>query len=163
MKKGTTVIVSLVTGLIGAAVSAGTMLQKFNKKIDWRDKRIDKFKSYFDIMNKWMMWKHEGRNLCEYFESEGYKKIAVYGMGELGNRLYEELKDTNIKIVFAIDRKSNNVTSEVTVVEPDELNDEFTADVIDVTPIFDYDNIESMLIEKVDIPIISLEEVVYDM
>lgn len=163
MRKSTTVILSLVTGLIGAAVSVGIILQKFNKKIDWRDKRIDKFKSYFDIMNKWMIWKHEGRNLCEYFESNGYKKVAIYGMGELGNRLYEELRDTDIEIAFAIDKRSNSVNSEIIVVEPEELNDDFAADVIVVTPVFDYDNIESLLIEKVDILIISLEEVIYEM
>lgn len=161
MKKSTTVIVSLVTGLIGASVSAGVLLQRYGKKVNWFSKRIDKFRSYFDIMNQWMIWTHMGRNLSEYFTAKGYRRIAIYGMGELGNRLYEELKDTDVEIAFAIDKRINDVHSEIRVVEPDSIDTDI--DVIVITPVFDYENIEEMLMEKVDIPIISLEEVVYDM
>ncbi len=162
MKKTTGVVLSLVSGAIGVAAGAGVTMGKLNKTIDWSQSRIDKFKSYFDIMNQWMIWKNSGRSLSEYFEMKGYKKIAIYGMGELGCRLYEELKNTDIEMVFAIDKNGGNgLHPEIKVVGVEQIDE--TADVIVVTPIYAYDDVEEILMDKVDTPVISLEEVVYGM
>lgn len=163
MKKGSAILLSLGTGIVGAVAGAGTVMKKFNENIEKKDKRIDKFKRYFDILNQWMAYKHEGRNLCEYFEKKGYKKIAIYGVGELGSRLYEELKGTGIEVAYGIDKKSIswNDEAESKIVEPDMIDE--PVDVIVVTPVFDYDAIEEKLMDIAEYPIISLEDVVYEM
>ena len=104
--------------------------------------------------------KNEGKSLTKYFENNGFKKIAIYGMGELGNRLLEELKDSDIEIAYAIDRKAEKIYSDLKVVAVEE---ELTpVDAIIVTPIFMYDEIEELLMDKVNYPIISLEDVVFE-
>lgn len=162
-KKGAAVLLSLGTGFAGAATGAAAVFKQLNKSIDKKDKRIEKFKSYFDILNQWMIYKHEGRNLCEYFEKKGYKKIAIYGVGELGSRLYEELKGTDIEVAYGIDKRNISWSDDTAtkIVEPHMIDE--PVDVIVVTPVFDYDAIEEQLMDVVDYPVISLEDVVYEM
>lgn len=159
MKKGAAVLLSLITGGVGAVTGAMTVLQKLNTKIDYKDKRIDKFKGYFDVTNQWICLKNQGRSLEEYFIKNGYKNIAIYGMGELGNRLLEELEGSSIKAVYGIDKNAESLYSPI---ELKEIDDELPpVDVIVVTPFFIYDEVEELLMDRVDYPIVSIEDVVF--
>lgn len=40
----------------------------------------------------------------EYFTQNGYQKIAVYGMHYAGERLVDELRNTEVKVVCGIDQ-----------------------------------------------------------
>ncbi len=160
MKKGTGAILSIISGAAGAAIGAGVTNQNMQKKIDWYEKRVDKFKNYFDVTNEWLRLKNEGRSLAEYFEKKEWKHIAIYGMGELGNRLLEELKDSSVAVDYAIDKYTDKVYSEVNVLE---VTDELPkVDVIVVTPFFAYDEVEETLMNLVDYPIVSIEDVVFE-
>ena len=79
-------------------------------------------------------------------------------MGELGNRLYEELKETEIIMKYGIDKNSGFGEIEILDID-DELPE---VDVVVVTAVFDFDKIESNLKDKVNCPVISLEDIVYD-
>ena len=159
MKKGAAFALSLVTGVAGAAAAAGAVFRKFNQKIDWKDKRIDKFKGYFDVTNQWISLKNQGHSLEEYFTKNGYKNIAIYGMGELGNRLAEELEGSSITAVYGIDKNAENVYSPI---ELKGIDDELPpVDVIVVTPFFIYDEVEELLMDRVDYPVVSIEDVVF--
>lgn len=161
MKKGAAFFLTLVAGIAGAAAGAGFVSKKMSETIEKKDGRINKFKNYFDVTNQWIELKNAGRGLEEYFEKNGWHHIAVYGMGELGNRLVEELKNSKIVIEYAIDKRSDMVFSEVELKEMDEELPK--VDAIVVTPFFDYDKIEETLMEIVDYPIVSIEEVVFSL
>ena len=89
-----------------------------------------------------------------------YKKIAIYGMGEFANRLMEELKNSDVEVVYGIDKDVCNSTSRVRNVYS--LNDDLPqVDAIVVTPFYDMKSIKCDLKKKVDCPIVSLEEVIW--
>ena len=135
--------------------------RKLNEKIDKKEATIRKFKNYYDVTNAWVNLKNQGRNLEEYFVKNGWRRIAIYGMGELGNRLAEELKGSSITIEYSIDKNADSVFAETEVKRIDEeLPD---VDVIVVTPFFVYDEVEQALREVVDCPIVSIEDVVFSM
>lgn len=158
MKKG---LGTVLTTIIGAAVGAIAMNISQTKKIEKKQEKVDKFKNYYTMLNQWLMLKQEGKSLEKYFIDNGYKTIAIYGMGEMGNRLYDELKDSKlVEVKYAIDQNAATTYSELEVVEKDDNLAE--ADVMVVTATFAYEEIEKEMSEKVDFPIISLEDVVYE-
>lgn len=120
----------------------------------------EKHLALFLMMNQWVAVKQEGKNLADYFEKQGYKSIAVYGMSYAGERLLEELKGSDIQVQYGIDKNADNIYMDVNIVTmEDELK---PVDAIVVTPIFFFDDIEEELSQKIDCPIISLEDVLYE-
>lgn len=96
-----------------------------------------------------------------YFEEKGYKKIAVYGMSYVGVTLVEELKNTKIEVVYGIDKNADNIASIIDIIT---LKDEMKeVDAIVVTAIVFYEDIKRQLREKANCPVISLEDILYDM
>lgn len=157
MKKGT---VALLSTIIGAVAGAAGSSYLGSKQIEQKTEKVDKFKGYYNMLNQWLILKQEGKSLCEYFVANNYKKIAIYGMGEMGNRLYDELKESGIEVAYAIDKMAESTYSELEVID---IEDDYKeVDAIIVTAIFAFDEIEQELTEKVNYPVISLEDVVYE-
>lgn len=161
MKKGMISILSGVAGsLVGLAVGAGAAA-KITGESERKIKGLaEKHLSLFLMMNQWVKVKQEGKNLSVYFDKNNYKKIAVYGMSYAGETLIEELRGTNIEIAYAIDKNANSIYSDINVVTmEDNLED---VDAIVVTAITAFDEIEERLQSKVDCPVISLEDILYE-
>lgn len=153
-------VAGIVIGSFGGYILA-TRLKKKDKKAEKEiDNRANKFKNYFDVFDTWMTVKETGKSLGDYFKEEGYDKIAIYGMGKLGKHFVNELAESGIKVLYAIDRKEN-ILSEIKVYSMDDEWPE--ADVIVVTATFDYENIYNSITQKSKIKVISLEDVLYEL
>ena len=148
-------VISFLSGSIVGAIGIGKYAQK---NIGDSYKKTNKFKNYYSVLTQWLTLKQKNQSLEKYFIDNGYKTIAVYGMGELGNRLYEELKETEIIIKYGIDK--NGGFGEIEILDIDDELPE--VDVVVVTAVFDFDKIEGNLRDKVNCPVISLEDIVYD-
>lgn len=149
-------IISLLAGFLAGWASSGYFK---NKAITDSTKKIDKYKMYYFVLNQWLQLKLEGKSIDKYFKDNGYQSIAIYGMGELGTRLYEDLKRSDIEVKYAIDKNVINTFSDLKVYS---LKDQLEkVDVIVVTAIFAYDEIYEEISKAVDYPVISLEEAVW--
>jgi hypothetical protein len=157
MKKGVIGVLSLLTGALAGAVAVDSVS---GKKINKVQGMSDKHLSLFLMMNQWVKVKQEGKNLALYFEKNGYKKIAVYGMSYAGETLLDELKGSSIQVAYGIDKKADDICADVSVVSVDSSLDE--VDAVVVTAITFFDEIEEILLEKLDCPIISLEDILYE-
>ena len=157
MKKG---LISFISGILGAIAGAGIISGFMGKSLARSNNMSDKHLALFLMMNQWVAVKQEGKNLADYFEEQGYKSIAIYGMSYAGERLLEELKGSDIRVKYGIDKNAGNIFLDVNMVTmEDELK---PVDAIVVTPIFFFDDIEEELSQKIDCPIISLEDVLYE-
>ncbi|MDD3141070.1 MAG: hypothetical protein PHX08_19160 [Lachnospiraceae bacterium] len=156
MKKVSIAAISGILGALAGGVGANYFADKQLIKIE---KKVDKFKNYYSMLNQWLLLKQDGKSLADYFADKGIKTIAIYGMGEMGNRLYDELKQTEIKVMYGIDKEASSVYSELEVIECEEISE--GVDAIVVTAVFAFEEISEELKHKVSFPIISLEEVVY--
>lgn len=123
----------------------------------------NRYKIYYDITNKWIKNKNLNKNIDIYFQENNIKSIAIYGIGEMAERLYEELKDKKIHIKYFIDRdqKTINNISSIPIIRTDDLTAINKVDAIIITPIYAYESI------KVDIEnngttvqIISLKDII---
>lgn len=157
MKKG---IISAVSLLAGAAFGAGAVgkMQGEKQKKAWE--MSDKHLALFQMMNQWVKVKQEGKNLAAYFKREGFENIAIYGMSYAGETLVDELKDTGIHVRYGIDRNADSIYADVDVVSPED--DLPKVDVVVVTAITFFDEIEEMLSGKAGCPVISLEDILYE-
>ena len=157
MKKG---IVAVLAGSIGIIIGIGTAVVTVGKNFNKDNGKVDKFKSYYYMLNHWLQLKQKGKCMESYFVEKGYKEIAIYGMGELGKRLYSELENTDIKIKYAVDKMANCEITGLEIFDLDETLDE--VDAIIVTATFDFEAIYEKLQEKVSFPIVSLEDIIYE-
>ena len=158
MKKG---IISIISALLGGIVGAGVVGKSMMEKENSIQTMSDKHFSLFLMMNQWVKVKQEGKSLAEYFKKEGYKNIAIYGMSYAGETLLEELKDTDIHVAYGIDKGAESIYAEIKIVSPDDNLQE--VDVIVVTAITFFEDIEEKLSKKVNCPIVSLEDILYEL
>lgn len=151
----------LAGGVAGAAAGGAAMATNYKKKLNAKDAAFNKLVALYYAYDRWLIVRQQGKSLVEYFEKNQYKTVAIYGMKELGERLYDELKDSGIMVKYIIDRNAESIYADVDVITPDEDLD--PVDVIVVTAITYFDEIEEMLSEKVDYPVVSLEDILYEM
>lgn len=162
MKKGIRAVVSstLMGTAAGAIVGRTVVKTKLSKTIGRQNDMLNKVHVLYCAFDLWLQIRQEGRTLAEYFERHNYKTIAIYGMKELGERLLDELKDSDIKVCYAIDKNAEHIYADVDIVTPDDELE--PVDVIVVTAIYYFHEIAENLSEKVDYPIVSLEDIVYE-
>lgn len=157
MKKEIITVVSATLGIIAGALSTNYLK---NQLINRQDKKIQKFKGYYSVLNHWLMIKEQGDTLSAYFSYYNFKSIAIYGMGELGNRLLEELKDTGVEVKYAIDNNMQKAFGELPIYSIDDDLEE--VDVIVVTPMFESKEIIEVLSKRTNYKIVTIEDVVYE-
>ena len=91
-------------------------------------------------------------------ESLRANRIAVYGYGKLGKQLRNYLNSCGIEIDCFIENNERN-NEEIHIKSADNLSNDDYWDVIIVTPIYDYQNIENMIKEHCK-RVISIEKLV---
>ncbi|MDE7028625.1 MAG: hypothetical protein K2P63_01445 [Lachnospiraceae bacterium] len=157
MKKG--VIAALC--VVGGAVCGALGVRKVMKdKVVHKSKMSEKHLALYLMMNQWVKVKQEGKSIAGYLEKSGYKEIAIYGMNYVGETLMSELENSKIKVMYAIDKNADRIYADVDVLTPDACLPE--VDAVIVTPITFFDEIEDSLSEKLDCPILSMEDILYE-
>lgn len=157
MKKRVVGAVSLLIGAVGGAVGIGKVI---GTKAEEKQRLADKHLALFLMMNQWVKVKQEGKNLKTYFERNHYHRIAIYGMSYAGETLAEELKDSGVEVAYGIDQKADIIYADVDVVTIEQNLE--PVDAIVVTAITFFNEIEERLSAKLDCPIISLEDILYE-
>lgn len=123
---------------------------------DRMEQKKSKYMSYYYSCNQWLKNRNNGIKLADYLLHTGIHSIAVYGMGELGARLCEELADSNVEITFIIDQGGGTFEGIANRTLEDDWED---VDMIIVTAIYDYDDIlDRIHMVKPECNVISLEK-----
>lgn len=122
----------------------------------------EKYFSLFLILNQWFELKQMGKQTEKFFMDRSIKKIAIYGMAQMGETLYRELEDTGIEVSYGIDKNAGSLyVHYCKVLKPtDELPD---VDAVIVTPLACFKEIKKDLERKLSCPIFSIEDVLYGM
>lgn len=141
----------------GFAAGAYFMGRKVSKLVNERKKKADSQAATMLFFNRWLSAKQAGKRLEDYFHAKKYKKIMVYGMGYIGERLVDELEDSDIEIAAAMDRDAASIFADVPVIGIEADIPE--ADCIVVTPVYFYEEISKMLQNKTSCPIVSIKDI----
>ena len=136
--------------ILGCLLGSGivyTMLKYFEKPTEY----IDKYRSYYNMQNQWILQNDRGNTIDKIMKGRGYKTIAIYGMGNVGEHLYNVLKNTDIKVMYGIDSKAVDTDYEIPNV-----------DAIVVTIPFAFTSIKDSLEQKTANEIVSLEHILFE-
>ena len=150
-------LAGMAAGVVaGGAVSARASSKKVNELMEGHRK----VHALYMAFDQWLRIHQEGKTLVEYFRQNQSQTVTIYGMKELGERLYEELKGTDVTVRYIIDQNADMIYADVDVVTPEDVLE--PVDVIVVTAIYYFDEIEENLSGKIQCPIVSLEDILYE-
>lgn len=161
MKKMISLGLTALTGIgLGAFAGGGFIGGHYEKHCEVIAKQADQFSEFYTLMQQWVKVYQAGRTLETYFLKNHYQKIAVYGMSEMGYMVLKELEGSSVEIPYCIDRNADNLFAQVDVRRPDEELEVVDAVVVAVVQF--YDEVKEDLCRKMDCPIISLSDVVWE-
>lgn len=112
------------------------------------------------LMEQWRVLQQKKIFIGEYLKGKNYHHIAVYGVGFIGRSLLDELEGA-VTVDYIIDQKAGILSVEWPIYLPDDELSE--VDVIIVTAITYFDEIKKKLSPKVICPILSIEDILYEM
>lgn len=118
-----------------------------------------KFERNYNLLYKWIKKKQSHQEISDYFIQHGYRKVAIYGMGELGKLLYTEINREGLTILYFIDQKGNELHNDIPVFSPTESYFP-PVDVVIVSIIDEFPYIYNAIRKKMKADIISLDTVV---
>ena len=126
-------------------------------------KRLNQYQTLLNITNHWLLLKQQNKSIEGYFIDNNYKQVAIYGMKEIGFRLYADImsmKETRVSFLCDDSDIKLKTLFPNEIVNPENWGETKT-DVIVVTAAFEYEKIRYELSKKTDIPIVSIEDVVF--
>lgn len=157
------IVWSMIEILGGLAIGKTLSETQYKKKEILQSEQLEKQFEFYQLLTAWLEIRQKNKKLDEYFIKHKYKNVAIYGMKELGERLFEELNGTEINVLYTIDKNMTDIykkTKFKTVYPNDEME---KVDVVVVTAIHYFSDIYMELSQYMDAEIISLEDVVYEM
>lgn len=143
------------------------MLYSIKASFDEQKKKIDtdrenrKLLVFYEVLLQWVENRIAGNGFYDFLKKAGIKTVAIYGIKELGELLYKELKDSDIEVKYIIDMRKNEIVSTIPVYS---VNDELpTVDAVIVTAITYYDEIRERLLDRIpNSKIYNLEEMIFE-
>lgn len=122
-----------------------------------REKQQEKCSRLLKLMCRWTMNVQKGMKMADFLKKMAWCSVAVYGAGDVGKCLLAELSGSEIEVRYVIDRRQ--IGLDLPVYSPDDRLP--AVDCVIVTAVMDREEISRSLKEKLDCPVISIEDIVY--
>ena len=120
---------------------------------------VNKNARLYRMMNRWLQMEHEGKRVVDFLKQKQYFNIAIYGMGYAGERLQDDLENSNIELRYVIDQNANNIVSNTEIYTiSDDLPE---VDCIIMTIVDGIEETKQILNRKTNAEIISLEDILF--
>lgn len=123
-----------------------------------KQKNIEKSQKMFSVLDVWLEKKMQGKSIANFIKKNNYHMVAIYGLGNIGRLLEIELRNY-VEISYGIDRRE--IFAEFPVYKPEQDLPE--TDIVIVTAVYEFEEIEEMLRKKLNCTIYSIEDIVYFM
>lgn len=154
------ILVIVIVYITGFCMGCSWIFKRNYEFTQKQCKRGDKFWRMLKVLNVWLDINEDGKKITDYFYLMNYKNVAVYGIGYLGKHLVKELKASDIKIDYIIDKNVKETKDNIAIYTPEDVLPDTS--VIIVTAIMEFDEIADMLEDKIKCPIISVEDIIFE-
>ena len=85
-----------------------------------------KYREMFKVMYFWIQNINHGKRISDYLKNKNVKKIVIYGAGDIGKCLCEELVRENIDVLYFLDKNKigsiYGVPIKKTIICPEEVD-----------------------------------------
>ena len=130
-----------------------------------RDER-ERYQYSYQTVLRYLVIKCQDKTPADFFEKNNMRKIAVYGVGELGKCLIRDLVDSNIQIAYIVDQAFTSYPKGylgIPVISVDDIQKQQDVDVMVVTVLYELNTIVDLLLQRnIDLGrIINISDIVY--
>ena len=155
------IVISVSIVIIVSLVIHYISIRKMDRELDKTMLLSKKHFAMFCIMNRWLEAKQQEKRMDVYLKKRGIQTVAIYGMHYIGERLYKELENTQIEVAYGIDQNKDGSNCALTIYKP---NDKLPlVDAIIVTTPLYYYSLRRTIGQELNIPVISILEVIEGM
>lgn len=119
---------------------------------------LSKYKMFTKILSNWVAANADHSYIADALLKLNYNKIAIYGYGNLGRLLYNEIKNSKCKVEYIIDK--NEKVKEYGISVYHTVENLKPVDVVIVTAVLGYEEIEQMLNEKCALKCVPLDKII---
>ena len=143
MKKIISMCLSIILGFIAGVIF---MIYRCGYILEREKKKADKYFTYFNFWDRWLMKKEQGYNYAEYFREHDIKTVAIYGMGQIGRHLKYELENVGVRVAYVIDEGEKIIYGSENHYN---LQDALPfVDLVIVTPIEEFEEIKNRILDN---------------
>lgn len=110
----------------------------------------------YNIATRLLSEIQNGDKIGERIKQNNFLNVAVYGMGPIGRFLVKELLKDKIHVSYAIDQNAELIYADIPVYNIEDVLTQVDAVIVTVT--YYYDHIKNILENRVQCPIVSVED-----
>lgn len=122
----------------------------------------ERYQHAYLLLLHWLEALYLKHSAAEFFVDAGYGKIAIYGMGDLANRLIDDLRGSAVEVCYGIDRDPAGTVCGIEMIySPDDVLP--AVDAVVVTPFYAFDAVRESMGGKPGCSLISIEEVIWSL
>ena len=134
---------------------------QINKKKSVAKSDAYKNKILSEIWRLWLALERKQVRIIDYLKKNGMSRVAIYGMGEIGQEVLVELEGSDVDVVCCIDKRVKiDYEERITVIKDIESIPE--VDIIIVTPVLESDELADSLKRK-GFNALQLKNILYDL
>jgi hypothetical protein len=128
------------------------------------DCQTNKFRELYNLAIQWVVIHQKNIDLADELFNRNYKRIVIYGMSDIGNRLFFELsQNSKIQILYTIDQGEPKQYYDFNCVKLEELYKYDEPDVVIVTVPHMFDEIKNNLSKYFQCDVISMTDFLYEL
>lgn len=155
--------------LVAASLLAGVLQLKnmadrifFSKERRMLKKELERFQWLLKITNELLCLNISQKHWYQPLERKGYQNVAVYGMGELGIRLAEDIiLNSSMKLLYGLDQNAHQLSLVCSVYQLEEIYDLPKPDIIVLTAHSTDDNLKRSIVDASGCEVLKIEEVIH--
>ena len=132
-----------------------------SEKIWVKKEELNNIQKYDTLLNNWMYLRDRNIRLANFLKKYGYQNVAIYGMGKIGTHLFFELRESDVRVLFGIDRSNINNKNGIKIYNPEDEMPK--VDAVIITIINEYDKISEKLSKNMDCSMIAIEEIIQEL
>lgn len=131
------------------------------KEINLLNYNAQKFKSLFELLDKWLFLEQENKvDFARFFRQNEIDSVAIYGMSALGKHLLLQLRKEEMPPLFGIDRYVGQFGDDFKIYHPEE--DFPDVDAVIITA-YDTNSVYEQLKDRYSGKMFALEDVINEM
>lgn len=117
-------------------------LESFNDELKQCQETSNKLSNIIYVQQQWLNLYRNKKLVKKWLLEHNINKIAIYGMGILGEQLMKELANSDIEVVYVVDKRKLELNSIVSFYPEDKLP---KVDAVILTTVSQYAEIENLL------------------
>jgi len=126
---------------------------------------MERYYAIAKCLDIWMNLREKNHSINDYFKVRNIRKVGIYGYGILGKHLFWELEqsDDAICVSWILDQRAERIMNlNCQVLQPEMIEKIEEPDLIVVSAINDFEEIEMFISEKTRVSVLSLESIIIE-